>query len=179
MRIITLKTLSTALILAIFLVGCQPLTVPSKITSEEPAFAPEEFISSDFARETAKLVLITKDQKASPEKKAEAHRRLAILYLNPRNPHRDFRQAIEELGNFLAAAPAQLDRAAAASWATALRAGQEYQELEKKVANLDRENRQLRKETEELGNTNANLQTTIEKLKNLDLSLEKKRRNFR
>lgn len=171
---------------AVFLSGCLPSTAPQKPTGAMAYFAPQELKPSDFAKEIGKLVVITQDQKISTMEKAEAHRQLSILHLSPRNPDNNFQSAIDELGKFLELTPNQLDQSAAASWAIALKSGAEYREmkeqhqkLKNKIDKLEGKNYRLSKEKKALNTANAELKKTIEKLKNLDLSLEKKRRNFR
>ena len=196
----TLKKFHAVLFLAIFLTGCLPATWPptwlqqtGRLNSD---FAPQKLHHTDFAKKIRKLTITSQDPKSSNLEKAEAHRRLAILYLIPRNPDSDFRSAANELGKFLEIAPDKLDNLAAASWATALKSGEEYQslktkvaavaalnkknsQLKTKVAALNKKNSQLTKEKKDLAEANTELMKTIEKLTKLDLSLEKKRRNFR
>lgn len=181
-----LKNGLALLLLTIFLTGCLPPAVSTKTTGENGDFDPQRIKSTDFATETRKLTLITRNPATDAARRAEAHRRLAILFLIPRNPARDLARGLEELGHYLEAAPEKMDRPAAAGWATAIKFWTEQEELEKKisalkkaVADLDEKNRQLAREKEDLGSTNAELKKIIEKLKNLDLSLEKKRRDFR
>jgi hypothetical protein len=182
----TLRFFCTVLLSAIFLTGCLSPTLPQKPITDVVYFTPQGLKSADFAQEIAKLLVITQDPETSAMEKAEAHRRLAILYLVPGNPDGDFRRAVDELGKFLESAPEKLDRPAAACWATALKSGEEFQDMKKqsqnlktKVVRLDVNNRQLSKEKTDLKAANSELKQTIEKLKKLDLSLEKKRRDFR
>ena len=193
----TLKTFHTVLFLAILLTGCLPATWPPTWLQQtgrpNSDFAPQKLHHTDFAKEIRKLTIISQDPKSSNLEKAEAHRRLAILHLIPRNPDSDFRSAANELGKFLEIAPDKFDDLSAASWATALKSGEEYQSLKTKVAalnekneqlqskaaELDKKNEQLTKEKKSLTISNTELMKTIENLKKLDLSLEKKRRNFR
>ena len=192
----TLRIFHAVLFLAIFLNGCLPATWPQKTGRTNSDFAPQKLKSPDFAEEIRNLARISEDTKTSNIEKAEAHRRLAILYLIPRNPDSDFRSAANELGKFLEIAPDKLDNLAAASWATALKSGEEYQslktkvaavealnkknsQLKTKVAALNKKNSQLTKEKKDLAEVNTELMKTIKKLTKLDLSLEKKRRNFR
>ena len=182
----TISILPAFLFLAIFLTGCLGPTLPRKPKPAEVYFTPQENQSSDFATEIEKLIGISADTKASNIEKAEAHRRLAILYLNPKNPARDFRRAVDELGKFLELAPERLDAPTAASWATALKSGEELQamqeeilNLKKQMARLNRNNRQLAKDKKDLKTANTEFAEIIEKLKQLDLSMEKKRRDLR
>ena len=193
----TLKIFHTVLFLAIFLTGCLPATWPptwpQQTDRPNSDFAPQKLHRTDFTKEIRKLTIISQDPKSSNLEKAEAHRRLAILYLIPRNPDSDFRSAANELGKFLEIAPDKFDDLSAASWATALKSGEEYQSMKTKVAalteknellqtkaaELDKNNDQLTKEKKSLTISNTELTKTIENLKNLDLSLEQKRRNFR
>jgi hypothetical protein len=188
---INLRIFHAVLFLAIFLNGCLsptwPPTWPQKAipTNLETSrtnnsdFAPQDLKSSDFAGRIKELDIISKSAKTSAIEKAEAHRRLAILYLIPRNPDSDFQSATNELGKFLEIAPHKLDNPAAASWATALKFGEEYQRLKTKVGALNIKNYRLAKEKTALADKNTELMKIIEKLKKLDLSLEEKRRNLR
>ncbi|MEN8136197.1 MAG: hypothetical protein ABFS18_11780 [Thermodesulfobacteriota bacterium] len=182
----TLRIFHAVLFLAIFTSGCLPPTWPQKTSRANFDFAPQDLKSASFAEKIKALAIITQDTKTTNLEKAEAHRRLAILYLMPRNPDSDFQSAVDELGKFLELAPNKLDTRAAASWATALKSGEEYQGLKTKVETLNKKNYQLATEKEslaktntDLANTNAELRKIIEKLKKLDLSLEEKRRNLR
>jgi hypothetical protein len=176
-----------ALLAAIFLGGClAPTHPPNQDEAAFRTFTPQELTVADFAREIEKLLVITRDPTTGAMTKSEAHRRLAILHLNPRNPARDLPKAITELGKFLESAPENLNRPSAASWATALKSAIEFQGMEKKIAGLENQvaglnnrNRQQTKEKEEVEKTNRELKKTLEQLKELDLSLEKKRKNFR
>ncbi len=189
----TLKIFHVVLFLAILLPGCLPAIFPQKTSNPDLDFAPHQLSSTDFAKEIKSLSEIAENAASSNLDKAEAHRRLAILYLIPRNPDSDFQRATSELGKFLEMAPDKFDDHATASWATALQSGEEYLSLKTKVATLEKENSklkskvgaldkknsQLSKEKESLTVSNAELMKIIENLKKLDLSLEKKRRNFR
>ncbi len=189
----TLKISHVVLFLAILLPGCLPAIFPQKTINPNIDFAPHKLSRADFAKEIKALSEIAENANASNLDKAEAHRRLAILYLIPRNPDSDFRSAASELGKFMEMAPEKFDDIAVASWATALKSGEESLALKTKVATLEKEksqlktkvaalnkkNSQLSKEKDSLAASNAELMKIIENLKKLDLSLEKKRRNFR
>ncbi|MCK4839896.1 MAG: hypothetical protein KAS94_13915 [Desulfobulbaceae bacterium] len=191
----TLKIFHVVLFLAILLPGCLPpfLSQKTSNTNTNIDFAPHKLDRSDFASTIKELTKITKSTTTSNLEKAEAHRRLAILYLIPRNPERDFQRATNQLGKFLEMTPNKFDDHATASWATALKSGEEYlglktkvaildktnSQLEAKVVALNKKNSQLTKEKKSLAVSNAELMKIIENLKKLDLSLEEKRRNFR
>lgn len=188
MKMTLLNNLRIILALTLFVTGCLPSALPRETKTEDiyPAFTPQALKAADFAREIEKLTLIIQNQTVSREKRSEAHRRLAILYLNPRNPERNFLKSIDELGEFVDSAPEKMDKAGAADWVTALKTGKELQDMRKKTTRLEKqlellteENQLLVNEKEGLEKTNSGLNKTIEKLKNLDLSLEKKRRTFR
>ncbi len=185
-----LRIFHAVLFLAIFLTGCLPRTWPptwpqrtSRASSEtrltKPAFAPQDLNSSDFAGKIKELTSISKDSNTSNTEKAEAHRRLAILYLVPRNPDSNLKSATTELGKFLEIAPHKLDNLAAANWAAALKSEEEHQNLRNKVDALNKKNYRLAEEKTALASKNTELMKIIEKLKKLDLSLEEKRRNLR
>ncbi len=180
-----LRISGTAILLAgFFLAGCL-----STIQSERPGaanhdFAPLNFKVSDFSQETRKLRNII-GSGAGSEQKAEAHRRLAILYLMPANPDRDPEKAANELGKFLEAAPRRLNRAAAADWVTALNSEARFRKLRNENRKLaaraelaEKENRQLATEKEELAAIIAEQKMTIGRIKQLDLSLEQKKRTL-
>lgn len=174
----TLKKFQIVLLLAMFITGCIPASLPQK-TSPTNYFAPQNIKSADFAKEISALSKTSTDQRTSTAERAEAHRRLAILYLIPRNPANNFQTATKELGKYLEMAPDNFDFSAAANWATALKSGKEYQDLKIKAAALNKKVHLQSNEKRVLVNSNAELRQTIEKLKQLDLSLEKKRRNLR
>lgn len=174
----TLKNFQIVLFLAMFITGCIPASLPQR-TSPNNYFAPQNIKSADFAKEISALTETSTNKITSAVERAEAHRRLAILYLIPRNPDSDFKTATKELGKYLEMAPDKLDNRAAANWATALKSGKEHQGLKRKVAALNKKVRLLSNEKKDLTSTNAELKQTIEKLKKLDLSLEKKRRKLR
>jgi|GEM_PF-5180610 len=188
----TMRIFFTALFFIFALTGCFPPTMPEKTGYDSLDFTPQKFELADFAKETEKLRQITDTAQTSNEDKAEAHRRLAILYLIPKNPGRDRQKAVEELGKFLELDPHGLDRKEAADWVLALKTGEECrdlqgknQKLSAKAARLDKEKKELEatnlrlaEEKEKLTAANAELTKTIERIKKLDLSLEKKRRNY-
>jgi hypothetical protein len=167
----TRTTYALILVIALITSGCLPPTLSKNNRADSDQIF-MQMKKADFAREIKKHTAITKSRQASTKEKAEAHRQLAIIYLIPRNPKRSEKKALNELGKYLEMTPGGLDRATAASWATAIRSSRDYRELERKIKKLDSENRQL-------ATHNAKLEENIEKLKNLDLSLEKKKKSFR
>ena len=168
-------TYAIAITTALLTMGCLPAFSPS--TNNDQTF--RQMKKNDFAIEIKKLTKIVKSPQVSDQEKAEAHRRLAIIYLIPRNPQQDQKKALNELGKFLEMAPGELNQTSAASWATAIKSAGEYKELERKAKKLGSENRKLTEANRNLAASNARLEADIEKLKNLDLSLEKKRKSFR
>ena len=168
---ITETTYALILITAMITSGCLPPSLSNTSrTGDGQSFMQME--KADFAREIKKHTAITKSKQASIQEKAEAHRQLAIIYLIPRNPKQSEKKALNELGKYLEMTPEGLDRATAASWATAIRSSRDFRELERKVKKIGSKNRKLAAH-------NAKLEENIEKLKNLDLSLEKKKKSFR
>lgn len=188
----TMRIFFTALFFIFTLTGCFPPTMPEKAGNKPLGFAPQKFELADFAKETEKLSQITTTAETGNEDKAEAHRRLAILYLIPKNPGRDRQKAVEELGKFLELAPRGLDQAEAADWVLALKTGEECRDLQEEnlrlsvnTARLDKEKKKLAatslrlaEEKEKLTAANAELTKTIERIKKLDLTLDKKRRDY-
>ncbi|MFO7605117.1 MAG: hypothetical protein R6W72_02270 [Desulfurivibrionaceae bacterium] len=180
-----LRISGTALLLAgLFLAGCLSTIQPERIGAAKGDFAPQNFKVSDFSQETRKLRIIL-DSGADREEKAEAHRRLAILYLMPANPDRDPEKAANELGKFLEAAPGRLNRAAAADWVKALNSEARFRKLQNENRKLavraelaEKENRQLATEKEELSAIITEQKRTIGRIKQLDLSLEQKKRTL-
>ena len=159
------------LLLVFFMGGCLPVS-RTVTSSEGKDFSIHEMTSNDFKAESARLNAITEKSKTAPNAKAEAHRRLAIIYLSPGNPKQDHKKALVELGKYLSLNPGELDKPAAASWATAIKSAKEFEQARQKLSRLEKKNSDLRK-------TAAKLEKTIEQLKNLDLSLEKKRKNLK
>ncbi|MDF1577773.1 MAG: hypothetical protein RQ753_04710 [Desulfurivibrionaceae bacterium] len=188
----TLRIFHPPLLAILFLTGCLATLQPERADNGNLAFAPQEFKTADFVQETEKLRQVIRDPAGPGAGKAEAHRRLAILYLIPANPDRDPQKAVEELGRFLELAPRRLDRAEAADWLTALNyearlegLDNENRELiaraalvEKKNRQLLTANRQLAIEKEELTAINTMQEETIGKIKQLDLALEQKKRRL-
>ncbi len=163
-------------LLLIFLVGgC----LPKSIETVDDNFVPYKMTTADFKAETARLKAITERSKTAPNEKAEAYRRLAIIYLSPDNPKQDHKKALEELGNFLSLNSGKLDSYSASDWAKAIELSKEYEQSRQKISRLERKNRKLEKTITTLKGENARLEKTIEQLKNLDLSLEKKRKKLK
>lgn len=171
-----LKHCCISIMLAFFLGGCLPKGITARPAGSD--FAPQQMTEADFKAETARLAAITEKSKTVPNEKAEAHRRLAIIYLSPGNPQQDHGKALAELGKYLSLDPGKLDRSTVANWVKAIESAKEHEQTRKRVAQLEKKNRGLEKTIAKLQAQKTKLEKTIEQLKNLDLSLEKKRKNL-
>ena len=166
-----------SIMLVFFLSGCLPMGMAGRTTGSD--FAPQQMTGADFKAETARLTAITEKSKTVPNEKAEAHRRLAIIYLSPDNPQQDHRKALAELGRYLNLDPQKLNRSTVASWVKAIESAKEHEQTRKRVVQLEKKNRDLGKTIAKLKAQKTKLEKIIEQLKNLDLSLEKKRKTLR
>jgi len=176
----------TSALLFLFLSSCLPLQLNQKTAPSNPYAAG----TGNFAAETAALNKKAAAIDASKAEKAEAHYRLAILQLNPRNPDLSYRKAEAALQKYRELTPADKLLPEATFWLAAL---QKLKELEEHQADLKKKISELRKQSDglikertnldknyrDLEEVNGKLKKDIEKLKYLDLSLEKKRKSFR
>ncbi|MEN8142607.1 MAG: hypothetical protein ABFQ82_03295 [Thermodesulfobacteriota bacterium] len=165
-----------SVLLVFFLGGCLPQSTTGLGGN---GFAPHKMTGADFKAETARLNAITEKAKTVPNEKAEAHRRLAIIYLSPGNPKQDQKKALAELGKYFSLNQGKLNRSSIASWAKAIESAKEFEQARQKISRLEKKNRNLGKTEAKLKEQNAKLKKTIEQLKDLDLSLEKKRKKLR
>jgi hypothetical protein len=139
------------------------------------------------------MLQIINSSKTLLSEKAEAHRRLAILYLIPANPGHNPEKALEQLGKFLELTPNRLDKKEASDWVRALEISgddcgvikEKHQSLSTQLSKIDRENKKLTatnsrlvKEKEELAAANKELKKIIDKIKKLDLSMEQKKKDY-
>ena len=107
---------------------------------------------------------------------AQRHLELAALYLLPKNPGYDYQQAYNFLSQAVTLEPALHERYGVELWLAALFQMQRQQErLLKLQTELSLQQQQKQALTAEL----ATLKATLEQVKRLDVSLERKRREFR
>jgi chromosome segregation ATPase len=141
-------------------------------------------------------------QNSNAAQTKKAHLQLAHLYLNHKNPQRNYQKALGHLRAYLAIADAPIDEGTL-NWMAALKEinrlsekiiclsedlTQSQKELEtsnqatlavqRTNQKLTREEIMLREKNRKLEESNQKLEKTIEMLKNLDQRLEEKRRNF-
>lgn len=116
---------------------------------------------------------------SSPQALAEAHRRLALLYLLPNNPMRNEKKAAKALRSYVKMSPEGTERLENSLWLQLLEEKLALGERKRKeLTACDAEKQRLAEQAEDLSAKNTKLNEDIEKLKLIDLSVEKKRKSF-
>lgn len=116
---------------------------------------------------------------SSPQALAEANRRLALLYLLPKNPLRNENKAAKALRSYVKMLPEGTERLENSLWLQLLEEKLALGERKRKeLSSFEAEKKRLAKQVEDLSAQNTKLNEDIEKLKLIDLSVEKKRKSF-
>ncbi len=154
-----------------------------------------------YSQEVVELKNVVQQNSNAAETK-KAHLELAHLYLDYKNPQRNYEKAFEHLRTYIAIADSSINEETL-NWMAALkeidRLSEKIEALSEEIAQaqkvldksnqailalqrtnqkLTREEIRLREKTRKLEESNQQLEKTIELLKNLDQRLEEKRRNF-
>jgi DNA repair exonuclease SbcCD ATPase subunit len=197
MRAVRLK-INLILSLALVLIGCLHTMNSAKtpVSSTSPPAA-----ENNYSRKMLKLKNVVQQNSNAAETK-KAHLELARLYLNHKNPQRNYQKAYAHLRIYVANAEVSVSEETL-NWMAALK---EIDLLSEKIACLSEEIMQVKKELEKsneaalavqrsnqklsreeimlreknrkLEESNQKLEKTIEMLQNLDQRLEEKRKNF-
>ena len=160
--------------LFLFLVSCSANLGLNKLKGEK-----------DFFQETIRLEKLAHGDNP-PSVQAESHLRLALLYVNSRNPQLNYSRALQEVESYLSMSPAEAQRDDVQNWFAVLkeldRVRKEKRVMEGKKQGFQTQIDKLRislkkiqEENSNLADEVANLQEIIEKLKNLDWQMEEKR----
>ena len=147
-----------------------------------------------YSQEIVELKNVVRQNATTSETK-KAHLELANLYLNHKNPQRNYQKALEHLRAYVATTDSSL-KEETLNWMAALKEidrlleeiTQVQKELEKSNQaalafqrtnqKLTREEILLREKNRKLEESNQKLEKTIEMLQNLDQRLEEKRKSF-
>ncbi len=157
---------------------------------EKAVFSPGSLRDEELSAEIANLELTSRDPQASNAEKAEALRRLALLYLAPHNPARNLTLAAEAQAAYLKLQPPEAARQEGEIWLALVldslrverllqQQSEKIQERDRVLAELGGEKQRLAQKIAAQETVNAKLKADIEKLKFIDLSVEKKRKSFR
>jgi chromosome segregation ATPase len=171
--------------------GCSHTTNSAKTPS---ASANPPAAENKYSHEIVALKSVVQQNSNAAETK-KAHLELAHLYLNHKNPQRNYQQALEHLRTYFAIEDVSINEDTL-NWMAALKEidrlseeiTQAQNELEKANQTtlavqrtnqkLTREEIMLREKNRKLEESNQKLEKTIELLKNLDQRLEEKRKTF-
>jgi len=157
---------------------------------QTPDFQPGNLRPEEYAAEISALETVARTSTANDRERAEAFRRLALLYLAPHNPARNLALAAEALASYLKLQPAGPARQEGEFWLALVQdslacerllqqQGEKTREKDAQLAELGAEKQRQAQKFAALEAANAKLKADIEKLKFIDLSVEKKRKNFR
>ena len=189
--IISKTGLTVCLALVFVLTACSHT---ANVTKTNPALTPGMTKSDRYAQEIVRLNHVVRQNSESAGTKT-AHLKLAKLYSDHNNRHRNYRKALEHLEAYVILEDSAAD-ADTMNWMAALkeidRLSKEITQVQKRLKKTDkaklalkktnrkltREEIKLREKNRQLQESNQKLQKTIEMLKNLDQRLEEKRRNF-
>jgi hypothetical protein len=141
-------------LLFFFIVGCS-LTLALK--------KPEG--DKEFLEETCRLEKVAHDHPGASVR-ARSHLKLAFLYVNHRNPQRNYARALREMESYLSLSPAKRQGEDFNNWFAVLK---EVGKLQAGLEKAQQANRSLREEA-------AGLKETIDRLKSLDRQMEEKRK---
>lgn len=161
--------------------GCQHLGAKAVPPPASPA---------EQATEITGLELTSRNPQASDGERAEALRRLALLYLAPENPARNLALAAKSQAAYLQLQTQETARQEGEIWLALLREALESEQLlqqqtekireqERTLAGFGAEKQRLAQKIAAQEAVNAKLKADIEKLKSIDLSVEMKRKSFR
>ncbi|MEJ2098944.1 MAG: hypothetical protein P8X68_03080 [Desulfobacterales bacterium] len=193
MRPIILKiNLILFIALALGFSGCSHTMNSAKTPVTSPnTLLPRE---NKYSREIVELKNVVRRNPNAAETK-KAHLELANLYLNHKNPQRNYQEALDHFRAYVATADSSINEETL-NWMAALKEidrlleeiTQVQKELEKSNQaalafqrtnqKLTREEILLREKNRKLEESNQKLEKTIEMLQNLDQRLEEKRKNF-
>lgn len=154
------------------------------------SFTPGNLRPEEIATEIAELELTSRNPLATAAERTEALRRLAVLHLLPNNPSRSLALAAKTQEAYLQSRPHETARQEGEIWLALIlekldrdrllqQNAKKNQEMAGALANLDAEKQRLAQKLAAQEAINTKLKGDIEKLKFIDLSVEKKRKNFR
>ena len=138
---------------------------------------------NQYSVEIARLEAVILHKPGSPEA-WQAHYQLAQLYINYKNPRRNYKKALENLEVYLSHHAITADDEDLQNWLAILNQLQnlspskKIQQLNAKLKNTRQANFALKEANGELEKQNADLSRTIEMLKTLDHAVEEKRKNY-
>jgi chromosome segregation ATPase len=193
MRPIILKiNLILFIALALGFSGCSHTMNSAKTPVTSPnTLLPRE---NKYSREIVELKNVVRRNSNAAETK-KAHLELANLYLNHKNPQRNYQEALDHFRAYVATADSSINEETL-NWMAALkeidRLSEEITQVQKELEKsnqaalafqrtnqkLTREEILLREKNRKLEESNQKLEKTIEMLQNLDQRLEEKRKNF-
>ena len=134
---------------------------------------------TDFLQETSRLENLSR-QHPVPSVRAQYHLQLAFLYVEAKNPQRNYARALEEIKIYLSLSPEEAHTIDVQNWLAVL---SEIDHLRTDKIELGERNRALHATNEKIKETNKNLRDevvglkeTIGKLNYLDRQLEEKRK---
>ena len=191
-RLTAIINVTVAAALFLMFAGCSHLT----ISNQEPA-SPAETPApvNGYAGEIAALDTVIR-QDSRPGDAKNAHLKLAQLYSDHNNQHRNYRKALQHLEAYMSLEESSVN-GETLNWLASLKEidrlyseislmEQQLEESNKANLALKRTNRKLTQEeinlrdkNRKLEESNQKLEQTIEMLKRLDRRLEEKRRTFR
>jgi hypothetical protein len=135
----------------------------------------------EFFQETARLEKLAREHPEASVR-AQAHRQLAFLYVNVKNPQINYYRALREMEAYLSLSPDKSQTADFQNWLAVLR---EMDHLRSDWIDMGEKNQALQGRIEKLQTnldkareTNDKMRETMEKLKNLDRQMEEKRRQI-
>lgn len=134
--------------------------------------------TSRFESEIAWYQNILSDKLSTRDDKANAHLRLAGLYLHYRNPKQDYDKATYHLEQYLVIIDAANANESALNL-LALLQNQNFGSKSDTVKKLTKMNRELTQSNQVLQEQNMQLKATIEELNKMDMELEKRRKLMR
>jgi hypothetical protein len=134
---------------------------------------------TDFFQETSRLEKLSR-QHPVPSVRTQCHLQLAFLYVEARNPQRNYSRALEEMKLYLSLSPDGAHTADVQNWLAVL---SEIDHLRTDKIELGERNRALHASNEKIKEANKNLRDevaglkeTIGKLNYLDRQVEEKRK---
>jgi len=131
--------------------------------------------SEGFPGEIARLEKIGRYH-PDPSIRAKVHLRLALLYLNHKNPNPDYRRALEELKQYVSMDPGGDKKDEAQSLLVLL---QKLEKAQKETEERKRAIQILTRENDLLAEENQKMRETIKEMKSLDMQLEEKRKQIK
>jgi hypothetical protein len=159
-----------SVLLGLSMNGCAMINQPEEDNYFYPVSRPE-----DFPREITRVEKLTRYH-PDPAVRAKSHLRLAMLYLDYRNPHPDYLRALKELKQYVSMSPDGDKRDEAQTLIILLSA---YENVLVENDERGRANELLTEQNRALIRENRAFKETINELKYLDLQLEEKRRQVR